>query len=61
MNNSEKNIAVNAEKRDLIEKALQSTDNEKLDLFKSIVGGANGESTRCEPGVAYADSTYVKA
>lgn len=53
-------VSVNASKRELIEKALQSSENEKLDLFKSIVGGGDGDGLGCPPEVAYSDSTYVR-
>lgn len=57
-----KNVSLDADKRDILAKALNSVENEKLNLYKSIVGG-NDDGGRCPAGsgIAYADTVYASA
>jgi hypothetical protein len=37
-------IASDAEQKNIIQQAIQSSENEQLDLYKAIFGGADGSS-----------------
>lgn len=64
MNNQKKKISLTPAKSDALLKALNSTENEKLDFLKSIQGGSGTVVCRETSGnmndPAYANSTYVK-
>jgi|LakMenEpi03Aug12_release.lakeMendotaPanAssembly.Ray.scaffolds.fasta_scaffold5857945_1 hypothetical protein len=53
-----KRIVVPSEKKEILEKALKDSRNEKLDLFESLVGGDGG----CGQFYVkhYSQSTYVR-
>jgi len=53
-----KNIATPGEKKEILEKALKDSQNEKLDLFKSLVGGDDGCGQFYSKN--YSQSTFVR-
>lgn len=59
--NSKKILVENSE-RDIVIEAMQSSENEKLDIMNFVVGGLAAALICNEPPdfKAYADSTYVK-
>lgn len=59
-----KKVVVDVSKKDILKKALASSENERLDLYKSILGGGSKilpvSDDACSGSQAYADSCYVK-
>lgn len=63
MENIQKQVSVQPEKKDILKRALESSENEKLDLYASIIGGNDdtiGEEGGCSGVVAYSDTVYVR-